>query len=281
MNKQMRRTVVGLLTCASLTALGAVQVKDQFTMSTGNLEGGGGGQGFAAVWDDQTATPNITVVANSLSNGAYSSRGLVPEGNKVKSPVGAGANLDWTASRQLSTAIDMNSGNTYYFSFLVAGSWANQAVKRGWNIGFSTVANALTSAITIKNGYNVSTLSYAIGGIETGYTTVGGFTSGQTLFIVGKMVTASSGNDNLSFSVYDNTETIPATESWDVLNNTVVSSASLGYFIINGRVNDPSSYYNFDEVRTGSSWDDVTQLPEPGMLLGASVLALAVLRRRG
>lgn len=276
-------TAFGTLAIAAGVALGSAI--DQINYSTGNLDGqtGGGSSGFAGAWDDTAGTPEITVDAGSLVPSATMRTGYATAGNSVKSPVGAGANDDFFASRQLTTAIDMNSGNTYYFSFLVSGSWTDQSTKRGWNVGFSTVGNGLTGGITIKNAYNTSNLSYASAGTETGFTAVTDFSSGNAYFIVGKMATSNGGNDLLSFKVYGPSETVAATEEWDVANNTIVSSSSLGYLVIQGRVYNTGSFYKFDEIRVGDTWDSVT-IPEPGsasLILGAGLIALARrLRRR-
>jgi len=276
-----RQSCIAVLSAwAALTALGGVTVMDQFTMATGNLEGGGDGLGFAAAWDDAAATPAITVAAGSLTSVAYSSRGFVADGNKANSPVGAGANLDWTAGRQLATALDMNSNATYYFSWLVLGSWTNQSVKRGWNVGFSTVSNNLTGALSVKNLYNTGNLSTANGGTEFGPSVSNVLANGKVLFVVGKIQALSNGSDTVLLKTFADSNTVPVTEIWDV-SNAVASAASLGYFVVAGRVNDGGSYYNFDEVRVGESWNDVTQVPEAGWLLGAGVLALIVHRRRG
>lgn len=277
----------GLGACVLALAIGgaadgAVTTLETFDYAPGSLNGYNGGTGFSSAWSNSIGV--LSVVSGSLDSPAYQSRGLAPVGNSVRSPLGNNTNVDWHSGRALSTAIDMDSGDTYYFSFLVRGSWTNQAAKRGWNVGFSTSANSLSNALTVKNFYNSSNLGFALNG-STDLTPFqsGVFTANNTYMVVGKIETSSSGADKLSMKVFDGLPlvTIPPAETWDLSLPTQVSSSSVfTHVAFQGRVNDPNSFYQFDEFRIGQSWDDVTAIPEPAAAVLGGVGLLALRRRR-
>lgn len=259
---------------------------EPFNYTAGNIEGatGGGSFGFFAAWDDTATSPEISVPSpGGLTSTAYTSRGFAQVGLSLKSPVGAGANDDFIATRQLSTAISLDADATHYYSFLVKGDWTTLGNSRGFNVGFTASATGLsTNAVTIKKNFNTTTLIAAVGGNNTVTGQTSGIPDNEVRFVVVKIVTSASGSDTLSFESFGASVTVPGSESFAVANVALGSlTGSLTHLIITGRVNDSGMYYEFDEIRAGSTWDSVTT-PEPVSL---SLLAfsswLMGRRRRG
>lgn len=286
----MKRTILFLtfgiaLGGTSASAQGQM-LFEPFNYSAGNIEGqsGGGSFGFSAAWDDQAGTPEITVPSGGgLTSTAYTSRGFAPVGLSLKSPVGAGTNHDFLATRALSSAISLDVDATHYFSFLVRGDWTNLSTSRGFNVGFTSSSTLLSSnSVTIKKDYNTQNLFAAVGGNNTGSSLTNGVTDNQVRFVVVKLVTSSSGNETLSFVSYLPTASVPASEDFSggVVSQSLGSlTESLAYLVIQGRVNDSGMYYEFDEIRLGSTWDSVTTVPEPALLSWLAFASL-MLRRR-
>jgi hypothetical protein len=254
-----------------------------FNYTAGNIEGqsGGGSAGFSGAWDDIATTLEITVPSpGGLTSTAYTSRGFAQVGLSLKSPVGAATNDDFTATRQLSTAISLDANATHYYSFLVKGDWTTLGNSRGFNVGFTSSATALsTNAVTIKKDFNTQNLIAAVGGINTGSSVTNTVTNNQVRFVVVKLVT-TSGADTLSFISYLPGETVHSSESFAAANVALGSlTGSLTHLIITGRVNDSAMYYEFDEFRVGPTWDSVTT-PEPASLSLLAFSSLLLRRRR-
>ena len=282
----MKKLILSTLGIAAIAVSANAQViydGFDYTPGSNNLNGQNGGSGFSAAWSDASTTDNISVTAGSLVPSATMRAGYSTSGNKTASPTGAGANLDFTATRQMTTSINLDATSTTYFSFLVLGDWTTVGNSRGFNVGFTSSATGLsTNAVTVKKAFNTTNLFAAVAGTETGTGISGGINDNQVTFVVGKLDT-TNGADTLSLISYaGGTETVAATETWDISNVALGSlTGSLSHFVFTGRVNDTGMFYNFDEIRVGSSWDAVT-VPEPTTwaLLAGSLTALVVFRRR-
>ncbi|GAB4170946.1 MAG: hypothetical protein Fur0032_10010 [Terrimicrobiaceae bacterium] len=282
----MKKTILSIIGVAALAAGANAQVIYEgfaYTPGTNNLNGQNGGSGFSAAWSDASVTDNLSISSGSLVPTATMRTGYATTGNKTASPTGGGSNVDFIGTRQMSTSINLDSTSTTYFSFLVLGDWTTLGSSRGFNVGFTGSATSLsTNAITIKKDFNTQTLFSAVGGNHTGTGVSNAITDNTVTFVVGKLVTTNSGNDQLSFISYAGAETVANTETWDISNVSLGSlTGSLTHFVFSGRVNDNSMFYQFDEFRTGATWDAVT-IPEPTTwaLLAGSLTALVVFRRR-
>ena len=108
----------------------------------------------------------------------------------------------------------------------------------------------------------------------------GTFSADTTYFMVGKIVTAN-GNDTISLSAYTGTDVISGTETWDITNSADALRTSTLSAV---RFNSPTGTNSqFDSLRIGETWADVTGVPEPStyaLLAGFGALALVMMRRR-
>lgn len=284
----MKKSILSIVGILALAAGANAQViYEGFAYATGALSNGTGGAngGFSAGWTSGANGP--TVISGSLTPSATMRTGYATTGNAVQSFTGNGSNVDWVSTRAMSTSISLDSSSTTYFSFLVLGDWTTLGNSRGFNVGFTSSATALsTNAVTIKKDFNTTNLIGAVGGNNIGGNFTGALSDNTVSFVVGKLVTSNSGNETLSFTAYRSGLTgytsVNATETWAISNVDLGSlTGSLTHFAFTGRVNDNSMVYRFDEFRTGATWDAVT-IPEPTTwaLLAGGMAALVIYRRR-
>lgn len=275
-------TSIALSLTASAQAALVVSEPFDYTAGTNNLNAQSGGTGFSGAWNDASATDNLSITTGSITPSATMRAGYATSGNKLQSPTGAAANLDFTATRSLSNSINLDAASTTYFSFLVLGDWTTLGNSRGFNVGFTGSSTALSSnAVTIKKDFNTQNLIAAVGGTNTGSSVPNSLADNTATLVIGKLVT-TNGADTLSFISYAGAEAVATTETWDSSNIALGSlTGSLTHLAIAGRVNDTGMFYRFDEVRVGDSWDDVTGVvPEPTSLAGVGLVAMGMLRRR-
>ncbi|MBP7276044.1 MAG: PEP-CTERM sorting domain-containing protein [Kiritimatiellae bacterium] len=201
------------------------------------------------------------------------------------------------ATRALSTAIDFNSDQTLYFSFRL-----NNGGDSAQGVGLAAGANGsaeFLGAGKIWNGAtgldsgdaaNSAYLTYGaldqnLAGNNDGpyaiqqHTAAGSF-DGRHLF-VGRLGLSSAGNDQFDLKVYsagDTIESDPDTVAW-TLQGSIDSSMSATHLLLwaNG-----SGQSEVDAIRVGTTWMDVTGIPEPATvsLLAAAGLAAVIRRRR-
>ncbi|MCA9239349.1 MAG: hypothetical protein KDA37_04080 [Planctomycetales bacterium] len=215
--------------------------------ATALLHNQSGGAGWVGGWidSDQDMSNALTRDDISLTSAAFT---FAAVGDRI-SVVGASE-----AIRMMGTTFDMaQDGTELYGSFSVRkasdGGTTNDAVEL-----------RLTSNLTSTEAFRVGIGSSESLFIDSGAVATSGvevLTPGDTLYFVFKIVSAAAGGDQFFASVFDPTETVPATEPavWDAMHTEAVSH------VFNGvRLQTGSSVVGteFDEIRIGDTWEDVT-----------------------
>jgi hypothetical protein len=86
-------------------------------------------------------------------------------------------------------------------------------------------------------------------------------TLSQAYFIAGRLVTSASGNDQIQFTAYGPSDTVPASEPGSYLVNSTPAALTgtiTGISLTGGDTANPTGY---DEIRMGDSWAAVTAPP--------------------
>jgi len=270
------------ITAAVLTASPAsavLVVYEPFADGNSSLNGNAAGTGLSGNW---TAASGFTVGAGSLSYGS-----LPTSGNQVAYS-GGNANSSVALSSALSNAGLLNDGATVWFSMIVntpdaGGSNADTGFAIGTDpiigtnnipmtaggegIGWA-IKNDQLRAATWKNAKNQA--------IGTGVAT------DTTIFIVGEIIWGANGAANDTINLYlPNTSLIKG-----AIKSTQVAVLNQANFDLITTGLKTNTGYGFDEIRFGSSFEDVIGLdtsavPEPATaslaLLGLGGL---MMRRR-
>lgn len=252
--------------------------------------------------------------AGSLSNGAYAGTGLSSTPGSTYFKAGPGIGAHNVAYRNMATNFTGNSGGTFYFSYLVSGT--------AWDTNVARLMIQDDSAsgrrIEIQNGEvgggGGNKLMIETGGNPGGnagnpqITTVGSSDvfdpSGGTYFIVGKVTLTSgvdspigpnngtspfpyntfNGEDLVQVAIFSDTDTVglePGSGSWD-LEAVAYWNDDINFDSI-ALVSSVVEQYAFDEIRVGTSWADVTAVPEPStyaLMFGFLALGLVMWRRQ-
>ncbi len=252
--------VVGLLLVLTLMATGTAQATliayDGFSGYTdGNLNGQGQGTG----WYDNWATGGAGTTTVTSAEGLTYDPLLTQQGLGTAT---VGGSSEANAIRFTNTS--MSSG-TVYFSQLVqlrelpagggpimvqlvgqAGSDRGIALHVGW----VTTPPNLIWRVNVNDGSGSTAAS-------TGITS-----TLDTTFLVGRIdFDADGGNDKVSFYVNPDLDVEPATADAVVTNRNI--GAMNGYRIC---VTQANHSMKVDEIRIGTTWADVTPIPEPGTL---------------
>ena len=238
---------------------------ESFDYATGNLAGQNGGTGFTGAWATVGDSGAATVQANSL---AYST--LSTTGNKTYL-------LPTTQTSGASrTFSDINSGSLY-MSFLANLDEGNRFFAIRLYDG--SAQRALVGRLSTSNWMIQSTN----GGNVNGFTAIA--PTLDTTFLIVLRIDFNASGDNERLRLYVNPTpggTEPVTAGADI--------TSLASFQIN-RLDIAAGYTTggasttakgwFDEIRMGTTYADVTPIPEPStMALFGGAAALLLLRRR-
>jgi hypothetical protein len=257
---------------------------DGLTTGALNQQAGSGNTGLSGNWSNSnTAAANstATVVAGNIAD--------LPTAfvNSFGTP--SGSNFLQTnntpAFRQLSSTYDTQVDNTLYFSFLYRVSSMSGA---GGGLSFYNAAgNELVQFGMGPGGDSNTTRTLRINfPSASGSTQIqsanGVGTLNTTFWLVGKVVT-TNGNDTLSLTWYSGADAVPVTESFVLSGSPTSNLASVptDKVISHIRFNSPSgSTQQFDELRIGQSWADVTGVPEPTAVALLGLAGLGLVRRR-
>ncbi len=230
------------------------------------IDGMNGGTGFAAGWSDGDADfLHLSNDGVSLSTSAYA---FTPIGSRI---AGRGGEV----YRILNSPIDMNLEQTVYLSMLLrrdSTASSNQTVQ----VSFSTDTGTLRHRMAMANGtqFFVDTVTGAIFG--------GSITSGDTYLLVSKLVTHAAGTPDESYiKVYGPSDTADASEpvTWTAIDTGDTLSVLTRLHITLGT--DANFTGMVDEIRLGTTWEDVVLVPEPAgiALTSAGLLAMALRKR--
>lgn len=272
-----------LLATAALGA-GSVSAQALFTENFDYTVGALGSNGawgntfnFAANTVSGSAT--ATVVSGSITNNANP---FATVGNSLSMTGSVNFNKFTAAPR-----IAANTNDTLFFSFMATTS------ATGGSTFFKFVESGINGGYNVfEFGSNASGQwqfdgAYGNGGGGTGNRVSAGsgasaFAQSASFFVVGKIVTSNTGNDQAFVQVYNNSGMVSGTDNLSV-SNTLNWSVNR----TDGRasnillVNNSSALV--DGIRIGNSYADVAPIPEPSSfaaLAGLGALGLVGLRRR-
>lgn len=251
---------------------GAITSYESFSYTAGEtINGKNGGTGFSGGWGNQTAATinlagltyaNLTTTGNSVNltgDGIQVFRGLTGTGG------GSGSNV-WQSFLISTSATNVglslfNGGNEQTFKGRTNGgnygALFYEGTGRPINDGLATTANvgiSMTPAVA-----NATTHLYVVNFDQTGATPV---YRGWLDPDASSLGTGSAPTGGSTFTLSTNTQFFNYTQ------------LRLGAF------SGPGAVVNFDELRLGDTWADVSPIPEPSSLLLLSVGALGLLRRR-
>ncbi len=262
-------TLIIFLGLAGSTARATLLAYDGFDYTGTAIDGMNGGFGFAAGWSDGDADfLHLSNDGVSLISSAYS---FAPVGSRI---AGRGGEV----YRIFDNPIDMNLEQTIYFSMLLrrdSTAASNQIVQ----ISLSTDAGTLRHRMAMANGtqFFVDTVTGAQFGAE--------ITSGETFLLVSKLVTHATGTPDESYiKVYGPSETAESSETvtWTASDTGETLSYCTRLHITLGT--DANFTGMVDEIRIGTTWEDVVQVAasfHPGDANGDGMVNLADLQILG
>lgn len=271
-----------LLAAAPLTLPAAVLESEPFdypAAAGSGLSGLNGGTGWGGnAFTDGDALPTIAATTTSL---AYPTGvPLTPTGGRIATTAEAANN---PAYRLLGTTMSLaDNGGVFYSSALfrssaVAGELASVLFDRSsdnmirWYYGIDNTGRfsvAVNPSESVQRAYSTTT------------------TVANTTYLLVAMLrnnTGPGGNDEVFLKVFAEGSPIvePATDAdWDLTANgnsgVVLNRVRLSF------TNAPGQSNEFDELRVGTTFADVTGIPEPATtaLLAGAAIALARRRRR-
>ncbi len=298
---KIRIALLSLFACAT-QASAALLIYEGFDYAAGvnGMNGQNGGTGFTAAWDNG----NADVTAGSMGFTDGGGRSLNTSGNRMF--VDASGTLGTVGTtiaqfRSIATAVDGAAGNTLYISLL--GQQLSGA-GRAMNFAFFTdVANngiySSQERISVGHGTNAPT---AAGPFTWGAFVFGNGNNGALPQVIGSNYSASSINDSTfvvlkievdasglddRFSLFVNpslsAEGVPAVS---FLRDSLVSLSEIDRirpFAGGSNTTLAPAPSDFDELRIGTSWADVTPftlVPEPGAATMGMLALMGLLVRR-
>lgn len=235
--KSCASTISIVITLIAFNILNAAVLEyEGFDYSGTAIQGKNGGQGWANAWSD---SDNDTPLSNdgvslSFPQGVYHTA----EGGRIVFTAAG------EAERTLGTSINLGvEGNVYYFSALAKRNgdfkfeFIDSTINVRWRMGGRSANNA------------------AVLGVSADYMANGLFPAGETVYIVGKIITRSSANDQVYLNAYRLTDTVPSTEP-----ATWMASTNGGSGVTLTRLqitNISSATLEIDEIRIGTNYQEV------------------------
>lgn len=302
-NMKIRITLLSLLAWASQASASLLIYEGfDYTAGANGLNSQNGGTGFTAAWG---AADNADVSAGSMGYTDGGGRALTTSGNRLlvdASGVSPATGVTISPFRSVASALDTVTGNTVYISLL---GQKLSGTGRAMNFAFFTdIANngVYTSQERISVGHGTNQPN-AAGPFTWGAFVFGNGNNGalpqvigsnysttsilDSAFVVLKIEANASGLDE-RFSLFINpsldAEGVPVAT---FLRDSLVSINEIDRirpFAGGSNATLAPSPADFDELRIGTSWADVTPftlVPEPGAVtMGLLALMGLLVRRR-
>lgn len=294
----MKRLIAVSSVCLAAISASALPDYDVFADATGsggtaytagqNLIGQNNGAGRS--WVD--AQTGVSTGHPLIASGSLSVSGLLPSsGNMVQlGGTGKAARFGFT-----SVGSPITSGTVYY-SFAMrladltgintsAGSfWAGFNNSLGTQAGAPTVVATRVITKAAVGGFNIGTAKNSATTSDWVFHT-STFTTSDTLFIVGSYTinSVSTTDDVSQMWVNPNSSFFGAlsapTADMIATGGNDITANQLASFVVFNRAGTPGVTY-LDELRIGTSWADVTPVPEPAVLAVGGFGLVALLLRR-
>ena len=210
-----------------------------FDYSGITLHNQNGGTGWTNAWQD---TDNDAPLSNDGTSLAFPA-------NVTFTPVGARLYFAGAGEAERRFAVGMpltDEGKTYYFSALVRrqGDFRIEFIDNSTNVRWRMGASGADGAVA---------------GVTGDYTVSGIFPMNETVFIIGKMLTHASANDQVFMNVYRATDVVPAIEptTWQVTTN-----GGSGVTLVRLQIRNISAApLEVDEIRIGTNYESVAGVP--------------------
>ncbi|GAA5157267.1 hypothetical protein [Viridibacterium curvum] len=256
---------LGIVLTASLhPATAALLAQDDFNYGTGALSGQNGGSGWAGSW---IASANASVVDPLVDL----------SGNRALAISGNNNSAAW---RSLATAY---AGSEVFVSFemqLASGTLNNNDFVSLWFDNVTTGSHTNTPQLGIKaNGSGVNDVFVRTRGTAGSFAAGSNVTAGQTFTLVGRLSKSGSGNyDRFDLWFNPDAATAGAADASFTGNSGLSSLQWLGLRSANL---DAGDTVLIDRLRIGTTWADVSPVPEPAapLLAGCGLLLFMCLRR--
>lgn len=261
--------VAGVASTSHATLL-AYEGFDYSTLTT--LSGQSGGTGFA---ENSTWKSDIPLMTNSTATVSSGSLTAPPNyagtltGNRASLASG-GTTSQIVRALDETAQLDLGDNNILYFSFITKRDAGTQTFRLYDESG--TIPSSAYLSAQSTSGGNLS-----LQGFGTTTTVNSVVTGGATLLWVIKVVARKDDPDQYFVALYDSAAEVPSMEptSLPYASGTVSHSA-----IITRIAFTTGSSLQVDEIRIGTTWNDVVPVPEPSALsAGLTALALSMGRR--
>ena len=262
------------------------------------------GETWVGAYSNATAPSLIKVASGSLAvpSAMPASFGNAAEIDGGPSSVATNPEAAGKALRLpfASLGIAVNSGGTIYYSMALRIDELTGATNTTG--GFFVALNNSTTATTTEPTAGAARLQsridpndatkYNLGIFRNVSATAaatswsGPLTVGETVFIVASYeAVAGNQNDIARLWINPDSSTLgdgsfsPLTTPPTVVDNTTLTGTDIGIFSILLR-QSPAPHVTLDELRVGTTWADVTPVPEPGAIASVGLAGLTLLGRR-
>ncbi len=232
-----------------------------------DLDDQNGGSGWEGAWinDSGSFDGHLSNDDTSLDSAAFP---FTPTGDRIEGNGG-------TALRDMGTNFEMGGeGNVVYVSMLMRKN--STALTAGENVEFSFLGNSNMNNQRLRMGITSTDNFFVASGLQGGESaSFGTVAADTTYFLVAKIVSSASGNDQFFLNAYAPGDTVGSSEgTWDA-NVAGVTGVILDQIRLN--IGDGTGMVgSIDEIRIGETWGDV--VPEPAttglLMLGATVTML-------
>ena len=237
--------------------------------------------GWTGPWvAGSTTAASVTNINLSFSNASGS---VATDGGSVY--IGSGLNVAGRVWRNLSSPIDVNSNSTVFMSFMMQNTLASSTNQyRAFELNITNATGSDSTRVfqlglgqadfgsSNNYGFRLNNSASLVGNLGAADTNV-------NFFVVKMVLSSTAGSD--SVTVWRN----PTDLSSELLSGSGVGFTNVTLANNIGRVqlagfNAGETYY--DAMRIGSSWTDVTTIPEPSTvaLLATGLTAAVLLRLR-
>lgn len=266
MRNRLRLSVplAGLLGFSAGLAKGALVVDEHFHYTSTSAF-------HASVWNFDNNAGGEPLADITISSGSLSKSGLIASvGNKL-----------YLTEEFEAAGIDFPEHSSLYASTLVNFDDLGDLDASGVLL-FYLAQSGVSAAAGVHARLNGANIDFGVSKSDGSvtWTSGAGYDTCETLFVVFNYASiAGSNNDEARVWVYRASETDPAWGSEIPSAPTILTVTGGPDRVINGfsfhwspsHLNHPSYY--FDELRIGTTWADVTPVPEPAALLFLGIAA--------